>query len=154
MKRRTFLQAGITAGEVALAMQAGLMWPLRVLADEWPTRAFHATDYGGAVAALFGDEPREDGRHLEIDADDIAEDGASVPVKVHTDLEGVRTVTLLSVKNPNPAVARFEMAPELDGYLATRIKMAGTSDVVAVVTADGRHHQVSRRIKVTVGGCG
>ena len=42
------------------------------------------------------------------------------------------------------------MEPEI----AMRIKMNQSSDVYAVVKADGRFYTTRREIKVTLGGCG
>ena len=154
MKRRMFLQAGIAAGQIAIAAKAGLFWPVAVIAADWPADTFFATSFEDAVAALFADEPVEESEHVQLEAKDIAEDGASVPILVRTDLTGPLTMTLFSVNNPTPAVGRFELSPQLGGYLATRVKMAKTGDVVAVVTADGRHYSARRHILVTAGGCG
>lgn len=154
MKRRMFLQAGLAAGQIAIAAKAGLLWPVAVMADDWPADTFFATSFADAVSVLFGGEPVEESEHVQLEAKDIAEDGASVPIEVRTDLAGPLTVTLFSVNNPTPTVGRFELSPQLGGYLATRIKMAKAGDVVAVVTADGRHYSARRRIQVTAGGCG
>ncbi len=153
MRRRVFLKAGLAAGQIAIAAKAGLLWPVAVLATDWPANAFFATSFEDAVAALFAGEPVEESKRVQLEAQAIAENGATVPVKVRTDLAGPLTVTLFSVNNPTPAVGRFELAPQLDGHLATRIKMAKSGDVVAVVTADGRHYSARRRIQVTAGGC-
>ena len=154
MKRRIFLKSGLAAAEVAIAAQAGLLWPTGVLASDWPSDAFFAASFDEAVAALFGSEPVEESDKVHLEAKEIAENGATVPVAVRTELEGPLTITLFSVKNPNPAVGRFEVSPQLEGYVATRIKMAGTGEVVAVVTVGGRHYSARRRIQVTAGGCG
>ena len=45
------------------------------------------------MAALLADEPVYDSERVRIEAIDIAEDGASVPVAVHTDLARPVTVT-------------------------------------------------------------
>lgn len=154
MKRRVFLKAGLTAGQIAIAAKAGLLWPAAVLATDWPANAFLATSFEDAVATLFAGEPVEESERVQLEAQGIAENGATVPIAVRTDLAGPLTVTLFSVNNPTPAVGRFRLSPQLDGYFATRIKMAKSGDVVAVVTADGRHYSARRRIQVTAGGCG
>ncbi len=154
MKRRGFLKAGLTAGQIAVAAKAGLLWPGAVLARDWPANAFFATSFEDAVAALFAGEPVAESERVQLVAKAIAEDGATVPIAVRTDLPGPLTVTLFSVNNPTPALGRFEVSPQLGGQLATRIKMAKSGDVVAVVTADGRHYSARRGIQVAAGGCG
>jgi sulfur-oxidizing protein SoxY len=148
------LQAGLTAGQVAIAAKTGLLWPVTLLAADWPADAFFATTFDDALAALFAGERLEESDQVRIVAKDIAENGAVVPISVRTSLGGPLTFTLLSVSNPTPAVARFEFSPWLEGHLDTRVKMAESGDVVAVVTADGKHYSARRRIKVTAGGCG
>ena len=39
-------------------------------------------------------------------------------------------------------------------YFSARMKMAQTSDVVAVVKSGGKLYSARQNIKVTVGGCG
>jgi len=38
--------------------------------------------------------------------------------------------------------------------LSTRVKMGQTSNVFALVKADGKYYVASKEIKVTLGGCG
>lgn len=154
MNRRLLLRAGLTAGQVALAAKAGLLLPLRVLASDWPGEAFFATSFADAIAALLAGEPVEEGPHVTLEAKAIAEDGATVPIRVSTDLAGPLTVTLFSMANPTPAVGRFELSPRLDPRLDTRVKMAQSGEVVAVVSAGGSHYSTRRRIQVAAGGCG
>ncbi|NCV32787.1 MAG: thiosulfate oxidation carrier protein SoxY, partial [Betaproteobacteria bacterium] len=45
----------------------------------------------------------------------------------------------------------------LDGGLAEvnmRVKMGQSSDVFAIVRADGKYYMAKKEIKVTLGGCG
>ena len=153
MKRRLFLQTGLGAAQIGLAASAGLLLPVAALATGWPADAFYAVSFEGALARLFAGEPVQESEHVHLDAEAIAENGSTVPVTVRTDLPGALTVTLFSVSNPTPAVGRFELSARLDGHLTTRIKMAKSGDVVAVVTANGKHYSARRRIQVTAGGC-
>lgn len=153
MRRRCILRSGLMTGELALLAQCGLLWPTRLLAT-WPADAFHEADFERALSALVGGEAERDQAHARLEAKSIAENGASVPLAVHTDLQGPVSVSLFSVGNPFPALGRFELAPELGGYLATRVKMAGSGDLVAVVSTGDRHFSDRRRIQVTAGGCG
>ena len=38
--------------------------------------------------------------------------------------------------------------------VSTRVKMAKTSDVYAVVKAKGKYYMTKKEIKITIGGCG
>ena len=50
--------------------------------------------------------------------------------------------------------AVFDIPAGTDTSLSTRIKMGQTSNVYALVKADGKYHVASKEIKVTLGGCG
>lgn len=154
MKRRALLQTGLAAGPLAIAAKAGLLWPVPVLADSWPADAFFAPSFEEALAALFGDHPVVESDHVRLEARELVEDGTVVPIGVRTDLEGALTVTLFSVNNPTPAVGRFALSEAVDRTLDTRVKMAKTGDVVAVVSAGGKHYSARRSIRVVAGGCG
>jgi sulfur-oxidizing protein SoxY len=154
MRRRFLLRAGLATGSLAVAAKAGLLWPVTVLASDWPADGFFAMSVEDAMAILFEGAPVEQSDHVELQTKAIAENGASVPIAIRTDLPGPLLVTLFSASNPTPAVGRFELAPQLGGQLDTRVKMADSGDLIAVVTADGRHFSARRTIQVAAGGCG
>ncbi len=56
--------------------------------------------------------------------------------------------------NPYPLVVRFMMSEGTDPFISTRIKMAQSGSVYAVVKAGNQLYYVSKDTKVTVGGCG
>ncbi len=91
---------------------------------------------------------------LEMPA--IAESGANVPSKVEVDLPKgqVKAIHLFVDKNPTPHIYAF-MPMEAEPYYATRIRLAETSAIRAVVeTTDGKYLLASASTRVTVGGCG
>ncbi len=153
MNRRIFLGTTLTAMNIPLALTLGLLQPPTVLAG-WPTDAFYATTLDDALSKLLGGSSLTPSDAIEIQARDIAEDGSSVPVAVRSRIPGTRSITLLSEKNPNPAIARFTISPRVEALVSTRIKMGGTGDLVAVAEADGRYYVVRKSVKVTAGGCG
>ncbi|HFS85332.1 MAG TPA: thiosulfate oxidation carrier protein SoxY, partial [Epsilonproteobacteria bacterium] len=87
--------------------------------------------------------------------------GAVVPVKVHVDHpmdEGnyVKAIHVLAKENSNVRCADAMLTP-LNGaaYFATRIKLAKTQEVVAVVAlSNGTFLHAAKSLKVTIGGCG
>jgi sulfur-oxidizing protein SoxY len=84
---------------------------------------------------------------------DVAEDGAAVQMSLSTTLPAERA--LIFVRNNRiPLVAEFEFSPGTLPFVATRIKMAEDSEVLALVEAGGRWHSARRQVKVTLGGCG
>ena len=50
--------------------------------------------------------------------------------------------------------AVFDIPAGTEPSLSTRVKMGQTSNVYALVKADGKYYVASKEIKVTLGGCG
>ncbi|NDH44158.1 MAG: thiosulfate oxidation carrier protein SoxY [Betaproteobacteria bacterium] len=91
---------------------------------------------------------------ISIISPDIAENGAVVPVGVSSRIPNSDMVALLVDKNPNALAGAYQF---LDGGLAEvnmRVKMGQSSDVFAIVRADGKYYMAKKEIKVTLGGCG
>ena len=109
--------------------------------------------YMDAIKAFTGGAEVAEGG-VEIGAPEIAENGNTVPVSVSA--EGAASILLLSAGNPRPEVAIFNFGKLAASSSAkTRIRLAGTQDLVAVAKlADGSFTQASRTVKVTIGGCG
>jgi sulfur-oxidizing protein SoxY len=57
-------------------------------------------------------------------------------------------------KNPNTLAANFRVADGTEPFVSTRVKMGETSDVFALVRADGKYYFAKKEVKVTIGGCG
>lgn len=91
---------------------------------------------------------------LTLTAPEIAENGNTVPISV--DAPGATAILILATGNPTPGVATFNFGPLAGSQSAsTRIRLAGTQDVVAVAKmADGSFVKASSTVKVTIGGCG
>ena len=100
---------------------------------------------GGAAVADGG---------VDLTAPEIAENGNTVPIAVSAD--GATAIMVLAAGNPTPPVATFKFGPLAASQSAsTRIRLAGTQDVVAVAQmADGSFARASKTVKVTIGGCG
>jgi sulfur-oxidizing protein SoxY len=153
MKRRVFLKGGLASGMVAVAVGAGLVSPRQVLAA-WPKAAFEAKSVKDAMNGIIGSDLSTPSDAIKLDAPDIAENGAVVPVKVTANMDGVESITIMSEQNQTPLVASFNMGKGTQGYISTRIKMGKTSDVIAVVRAGGKVYSARKNVKVTIGGCG
>jgi sulfur-oxidizing protein SoxY len=50
--------------------------------------------------------------------------------------------------------ADVEIPKGTDPWVNTRVKMAQTSRVIALVKADGKYYYNAKEVKVTLGGCG
>lgn len=151
-QRRNVLKLGTVLG---LAVAAGIMRPEEAWAvqEEWNKEAFAATKLDDVIKALGGDQAAESDK-ITLTAPDIAENGAVVPIGITSDLPNTTQISILVPKNPSALTAHFELPEGTLPEVATRIKMGGTSDVYALVKADGKFYTVHKEIKVTLGGCG
>ena len=152
-KRREVLKAGGGAGALALAVAAGLLRSGEARAQEWNKAAFDTKTFADTVKALGGSGSTES-KDIKFDAPDIAENGAVVPVSIESGIAGTQAIAILIEKNPNTLSADFEIPAGTDPFIATRIKMAETSNVYALVKANGKYFHAVKEIKVTIGGCG
>lgn len=153
MKRRVFLKGTIASSAVAVAVGAGILSPRQVLAA-WPKSAFEAKSVNDALKGIFGSDLAPASGDIQVDAPDIAENGAVVPVTVKTSMSNVESISIISEKNQTPLVANFNMSSKASGFVSTRIKMGESSNVIAVVKANGKLYSARKEVKVTIGGCG
>lgn len=153
MDRRDILKAGSGAGVLGLAFAAGLLRPEDAFAQAWNKAAFETKNFAETLKALGGTGSTASAE-VRITAPDIAENGAVVPVSVESDLANTQAIAIMIEKNPNMLSANFEIPAGTDPFVTTRVKMAETSNVYAVVKADGRFFHAVKEIKVTIGGCG
>ena len=148
--RRQALQQG--AWLAGLLAATGL-FPQFALADV-NHRAFDAKNLADAYKGLGITAPVES-KSVVLQAPDIAENGAVVPVGISTTLPNVKQVLLLVEKNPTTVVATFQMTDSVEPNITTRTKMGQTSDIYAIVqTQDGKVYYAKKEVKVTLGGCG
>ena len=145
--RREQLQQG---GAFALLVGSGLITAQQARAANPP--GFEAKNLADALKAL-GAAPA-DSKEITITSPDIAENGAVVPVAVTSRLPKTREIVILVEKNPNPLTAVFTIPDGTEPFVSTRVKMGESSNVVAVVRADGKLYSTSKETKVTLGGCG
>ena len=144
-KRRGFLKMAVTGLGLAIL-------PLRLLADFVRSeKAFGATAAEGAFAALG---PMQDSADIILETPDIAENGAVVPVAATSNIPGTTRMYFVIEKNPNPLAAAFAIPEGTEAFVQTRVKVAQTSTIYAVVEAGGKLYRAGRETKVTLGGCG
>ena len=104
-------------------------------------------------AALGVGEAIVDQRVL-IQAPDTAENGAYVGIGIESSIPNIDAVAFLVEKNPSVLAGYFEIMKTEKLKLGTKIKMAETSDLVALVKAGDKYFMNTRNIKVVLGGCG
>ncbi|MBF0424294.1 MAG: thiosulfate oxidation carrier protein SoxY [Magnetococcales bacterium] len=100
-------------------------------------------------------------RRVTLDAPEIAENGAMVPIRVTVDHpmlpeHFVESVAVFVAKNPTPLAAQYRLTPGAGkAEVSLRIKMGETSMVYAIArTNRGELLEGSKEVKVTIGGCG
>jgi sulfur-oxidizing protein SoxY len=147
MDRRTWLTAATSW--LTLAMLA----PVRALAGMWNKTAFESPSMKDALQGL-GALQVGPSRDIVLVAPDLAENGAIVQIEVESRIAGTEAIAILVEKNPTPLIGNFMFSNGAEPYIVTRIKMAETSELRAIVKADGRYYSASRTIEVAQGGCG
>ena len=151
MNRRQTLHAGLSASTLGLLLSAGIVTPAQAQATA--KAAFDAKSVKDAIAAL-GATPAAGGAQIVISAPDIAENGAVVPVGVTSSVPGTTEIYILVEKNPNPLAAGFTIPDGTEANVQTRVKMGQSSNIHAVVKANGKLYAAVKETKVTLGGCG
>jgi sulfur-oxidizing protein SoxY len=121
--------------------------------DKYPEDAFKQKGDADAIKALYG-KAAEASDKVKLDAPEIAENGAVVPISVTTTLADVTSISFLVRENPNALAASYKIPPGTMPSVANRLKMAKTSNVIAIVEAGGKLYSATKEVKVTVGGCG
>lgn len=152
--RRQVMQLGAGAAAVGLAASAGLVPTIAQAADApgWNAPLFEAKSFND-VAKILGGTPTES-TDVQIIGPDIAENGAVVPVGLKSNAAGTTALAIVVEKNPTSLAAMFNMTDASVPNVATRIKMAQTSNVYAVAKVGDKLLFSKKEIKVTLGGCG
>lgn len=145
-------RATLSGSAIVAALSAAGIMPTKGALAAWNRSAFEGRSLVEALAALGIAAPAASGE-VQIVANEFADNGAAVPVQVVSALPRTTRIVLLVDRNPNVLSAVFALGPMAVPEVSTRIKMAQTSNVVAVVEADGRFFAAQREIKITIGGC-
>src|SRR5690348_15656366 len=85
----------------------GLARPWAALAATWNKDAFGAKSPADALKGI-GASDAVPSKDILIEAPQIAENGAVVPVEITSNLPGTRAISVVIDKNPFPLVARFD----------------------------------------------
>ena len=153
--RRKILQGTGGMAVMGLAMAAGLFKPGSAWAQQaWNKAAFDTKSLADAVKAMGGANPTESKDIQFVNTPDIAENGAVVPFTIVSKIPKTEQMALLVEKNPNILAASFTIPEGTEPWINTRAKMGQTSNVIALVKADGKYYYAAKEVKVTLGGCG
>lgn len=121
--------------------------------DKYPEEAFKQKDSKEAIRLLYG-RTAEPSDKIKLDAPEIAENGAVVPISVSTSLADVTSIAFVVPENPNVLAAYYKLPQGTLPSVANRLKMAKTSSVIVLVESGGKLFSATKEVKVTVGGCG
>lgn len=150
MKRRSFLKSTFAASVAGAAVTAGVISPSTAFAAMKLNEAKSVDEVMkmlGATGAAMSDK-------IKIKAPEIAENGAVVPVGITSELPGTTEIVSITAENPTPFSAKYTIGEGATPAVKSRFKMGKTTDVVAVVKADGKYYMAKTNVKVTKGGCG
>ena len=75
------------------------------------------------------------------------------PIEISTSLKADR-IAFMVKENPNPLAIVADIPAGTQSTVKTRVRMGKTTQVMAVVSADGKLYTASKEVKVTIGGCG
>jgi len=147
VKRRQFIKGGVLATLGLL-----LFKPVSLLAS-WPKKLFSHQQYQSALNELLQGEPLITGDQVNLKIPPISQNGVEVPLSVKTTLQQVERIVIMVENNPNPMVAEYLFSGSTTAYIATRIKMNGTSLVHAIIKADGKYYGTAEKVTIKRGGC-
>ncbi len=114
--------------------------------------SFQVKTLDDALKAIGGTPVASD--KVSVVSPDIAENGAVVPVGATSSLPNTTEIYLIVEKNPTPLSVAFMIPAGTAADVQTRLKMGQSTNVVAVVKADGKLFSATKETKVTLGGCG
>ena len=152
--RREILKSGGGMTLLALLAAAGWLKPGDAFAQAWNKNAFEAKSLDEAMKALGGGVPAQSKEIAFVSTPDIAENGAVVPIGISSSIPKTESIAILVEKNPNMLAASFDIPAGTEPSIGTRVKMGQSSNVYALVKADGKYYVAAKEIKVTLGGCG
>ena len=146
--RRTAIK---TTGAFATLVSLGIVTQSQAQAAV-DRASFAVKTLDDALKAIGGTPATSD--QVTVVSPDIAENGAVVPVRVVSNLPNTTDLYLIIEKNPTPLAAAFMIPAGTAADVQTRVKMGQSTNVVAVVKADGKLFSATKETKVTLGGCG
>ena len=153
-QRREWLRQGGSVTLLTLLVAAGWVTPGVAFGEAWSKSAFDTHSLDETVKALGGNVPVPSNDIVFFSTPDIAENGAVVPVGITSNIPKTESIAILIEKNPNMLAASFDIPAGTDPTISTRVKMGQSSNIVALVKADGKYYVAAKEVKVTLGGCG
>ena len=151
MNRRHFLARCVATGAAGAAISTGLLMPGIAGATEFDPFQARSVDDVLKALGIVGTEASD---QITIRAPAVAENGATVPIGIQSAIEGTTEIITIAAANPKPLAARYRFGKGATPAVESRLKIGKTTDVIAVVKADGKYYTAKMPVKVTTGGCG
>ena len=111
------------------------------------------------IGKITGGAPVREGR-VRLEVPRLADNGHSVPLAVSvespmTAADHVRSITLLSERNPRPVMATFHLGPKSGrAEVVTRVRLNGSQRLLAVAQlSDGSFWSGTAEVEVTESAC-
>jgi sulfur-oxidizing protein SoxY len=152
MNRREVLKAGGGAAVYTALASMGFFAANPAMAA-WNKAAFETKSIADTLKVL-GVSGTANSADVVITSPDIAENGAVVPVGVASKIAKTEMIAVMVEKNPSMMAGMYEFGPNAEADISMRVKMGQSSDVYALVKADGKFYMTKKEVKVTLGGCG
>ena len=122
-------------------------------------RAQQADSFASVLKKITAGAPVTSGR-VTVDTPRLADNGHSVPLSVSVDspmtaADHVRSITLLSERNPRPLMATFHLDPVAGrAHVATRVRLNGSQRVLVIAQlSDGSWWSGDAEVEVTESAC-
>ena len=153
MNRRDVMKVGGGAAVYTALASMGFFVANRAMANNWKKEWFETKSIADTLKAM-GVATAPNSGDISITSPDIAENGAVVPVGVSSKLAKTQMAVVMVEKNPSMVAGFYEFSADAVPDVSMRVKMGQSSDVYALVKADGQFFMAKKEIKVTLGGCG
>jgi sulfur-oxidizing protein SoxY len=111
------------------------------------------------VQKITGGAPLQEGRVI-LDIPSLSDNGHAVPLRITvasamSERDYVRSVHVLSEKNPRPVIATYHLNPRCGkAEISTRVRLNGEQRILVIASmADGSFHAATASVIVTETAC-
>ncbi|MGZ4968141.1 MAG: thiosulfate oxidation carrier protein SoxY [Methylobacter sp.] len=150
--RRAFIKKSIALSAYSMIATGGLLASPEANA-KWLAETTSTDILQQTLKRLFKDQKIIESDKIDIQVPKTAENGAAVPITVSSSLNNVESITILVEKNSIPLAAKFELSPDLEPKVSTRLKITESSAVAVIVETNEGFFTASEKVIVTFGGC-
>ncbi len=150
--RRNFLKTACSAFCLSIVAKFGLIFT-RAAEAAWPEKAFHSNKLNDVLLNLFQQNKTTKTKRIKLKIPGIAQDGAVVPLTITSTLRQIDRIVIFVAQNPRPLIADFELSPNMEVFVRTRIRMADTGHVTVIARANGKLYSTQKQVSVAIGGC-